>query len=251
MLRGRATIAALLLLLLIAGCEVGTGESRRVSIRHLTSLHRGYPLLLTENISIEGVVISSDRHGEFHNRIVLQDATGGISICISHKELHTLHAIGDSLRVECRGLVLGAYGRAVRLGAESAEGSDYQVEPLELPQWMAHHTPLGIADKLTPAPTLIADLSAEKIATLCLFEGVRFVEAGEKWVPEGESITRHIVDTQAPSDTLAVRISKGVIFGSERIPAGECGVVGVMDYFNDGYQLVLLSEEAVLPKSEN
>lgn len=243
------TVAALLMLS-VAGCSSATEEvaEDRVSIAHLISLHKGYPQTIVEDMAIEGVVISSDRHGEFHNRIVLQDDTGGISVCIDHDELHTLHAIGDSLRVECRGLVLGAYGRAIRLGVEGSAG--YQVDALTPAQWMLHHTMLGVAPKVTPATATIGTLSARQIATLVLFESVRFVEAGERWAPEGESITRHIIDTLSPTDTLAVRIAGRAEFAHERIPSGECRVVGVLDYFGTDYQLVLIGEEGVLSREE-
>ena len=238
------TIWALALVLLLVGCSsrVG-GEVEVVSIRHLTSLYGGYPIEINTPVAIEGEVISTDRSGEFYQRVIVQDATGGISIMVAHKELYTLHSRGDKLRIEPLGLTLGGYGHAVRLGAE---GTNEQVAPLTPAEWNAHHTKVGVSPSLTITPLTIASIGAENIATLALFEGVRFVEAGEPWAEEKTSLSRHIVDDSHPTDTLQVRLSGYSDFHTLAIPKGRCSVVGVVDYFNDHYQLLIDSPDAVL-----
>lgn len=242
----KSKAVGLIMLLWCIGCggvESGEAEAEVVSIRHLQTLYRGYPLTLTDNVAIRGEVISTDRSGEFHQRLIIQDSTGGISIMIAHNRLYSLHSRGDILRVEARGLTLGGYGRSTRLGGE---GEDEQVAPLSLGEWNAHHKRVGVSPQLKITPLTIATIGAENIATLALFEGVRFVEAGEVWAEEKNATSRHIIDLNNPTDTLQVRLSGYSDFHTLTIPEGRCSVVGVVDYFNDHYQLLIDSPDAVL-----
>ena len=243
MLRWCVKYAILLLGLLFMGCESGDGGGEDLlSIRALTARYEGYPLTITDRVMIEGEVISTDRSGEFYNRVVIQDATGGVMIMVDCDTLHLLHSLGDRLRIECRGLTLGGYGRGIRLGAK---GTTEQVEALAISEWRARISEVGVSDELHTTPLTIATLSATNLSTRVLLEGVRFVEAGERWAEQGESLSRHIVDVTHTADTLTVRMSGYSEFWSERIPAGVCDVVGVVDYFGDKYQLLIASPDAV------
>lgn len=246
----RAARVVALLVLLLGSCErlPEEGGERGVSIRHLLGLYSGSPRHIAEPIWIEGEVIATDRSGEFYNRILLQDSTAGVAIMVDCDTLHRLHVRGDRLKVECQGLCLGAYGHSVRIGVA---GTSQQVEAMSLGQWNECHRSLGVTPTpISPTPLRISSLGAEHIATLALFEGVRFVEAGESWAEEGVSQTRHLVDCEHPNDTLCVRLSGYSEFYEELIPSGECSVVGVVDYFATDYQLLLESPDGVLPHSD-
>ncbi len=229
-----------LLAMLLVGCDVGGSEesATELSMRALTARYEGYPQEITDRVLIEGEVISTDRSGENYNRVILQDPTGGVMIMVDCDTLHLLHSIGDRLRIECRGLTIGGYGRGIRLGIE---GKTEQVEALTLGDWLARSEMVGISPEVQTTPITIGTLSATNLYTRVLIEGVRFVEAGEEWAEEKESSTRHIVDAAHTSDTLQVRMSGYSEFRGERIPSGLCDVVGIVDYFGDNYQLLFAS----------
>lgn len=250
-LSNRRHIAYLVALtVLFVGCKSGENgaESRTISIRQLVALYEGYPLLITEPIAVEGVVVSDDRYGEFYNKVVVEDSTGGVTFMVDSPTLYTLHKMGDILRVDCCGLTIGGYGRAARVGERS---SQREVEPLSVARWREQYTFVGVADSLPYRSVALGEVSAELLSTRIYLEGVRFVEAGEKWAPNSESTTRHIVDHTTGSDTLAVRLSGRSDFANEEIPEGECSLFGVLDYFNNHYQLLLASPDEVLSHSEN
>lgn len=252
MLQGRCAIwSALVVLWLLTGCESSAGSdeptTRLVSISHLTSLYDGYPQELSERIAIEGVVISDDRHGEFRHRVVMEDASGGVTVMVASDSLCLLHRVGDVLRVECCGLTLGGYGRSPRLGAE---GQLSEVAPLSLARWHEVHKLVGVAPQVPLHEITIDELSARYISTRLLLRGVRFVEAGEEWAPLERDTTRHLVTSPHGADTLAVRLSGRSDFAHQPIPEGECTLIGVLDYFHEEYQLLLASPEDVLPHSE-
>lgn len=252
MLQGRCAIwSALVVLWLLTGCESSAGSdeptTRLVSISHLTSLYDGYPQELSERIAIEGVVISDDRHGEFRHRVVMEDASGGVTVMVASDSLCLLHKVGDILRVECCGLTLGGYGRSPRLGAE---GQLSEVAPLSPARWQEVHNLVGVAPQVPLHEITIDELSARYISTRLLLRGVRFVEAGEEWAPLERDTTRHLVTSPHGADTLAVRLSGRSDFAHQPIPEGECTLIGVLDYFHEDYQLLLASPEDVLPHSE-
>lgn len=233
----------MLLVVLLVGCEgVAEVEERVLSLRTLTGRYEGYPLTITDRVVVEGEVVSTDRSGEFYNRVVIQDSSGGVVVMVECDTLHLLHSIGDRLRIECQGLTLGSYGRGVRLGVE---GSDEEVEAMPLAEWRERYEEVGISPALRTTPLTIASADATNLYTRVLFEGVRFVEAGEQWAEEKESATRHIVDSNHPTDTLQVRVSGYSEFWAERIPSGVCDVVGVLDFFGTKYQLLIASPYAV------
>lgn len=237
-----------LIVLFVGGCSEEGGpksESIPCTIHHLTSLYRGYPVVLSENLSFEAVVSANDRYGEMRSRVALQDHTGGIMVLVDHPALYKFHSPGDVVRVDCRGLVLGGYGNSVRLGGEGYD--DEEVGRLSLAEWNGHHEKVGVAERLEYSSKRIGELQARDIATLAVVERVRVVEAGESWGSAEGTLTRHLVDVERESDTLCVRLSSRADFLQEIIPQGECRIRGVVDYFHDEFRLVLSSPDDVLP----
>lgn len=252
MLSSRRYIVAhiVALAVLFVGCKAGEeqGESRTISIRQLVALYNGYPHHITERVAVEGVVVSDDSHGEFYHKVVVVDSSGGAMFMVDSPTLYALHKVGAILRIECSGLTVGGYGRAVRIGEQ---GTQNEVDPLSEAHWRELFRFVGVADSLPYRSLALGEVSAELLSTRIYLEGVRFVEAGEKWAPNSESTTRHIVDHTTGSDTLAVRLSGRSDFANEEIPEGECSLFGVLDYFNNHYQLLLASPDEVLSHSEN
>lgn len=235
--------------LLAVGCGVvESGESETISIRTLRALYRGAPVAITQNLAIEGVVVSSDRDGEFYHKVVVEDSSGGIIILVDSDALYRLHRVGDRLHIECRGVTLGDFAGSLRLGAE---GERYEVEPLSVARWREIYQTTGVAEQDPRRESTIGSISATDLSTRLVFSPVRFVEEGEQWAPNGRDTTRHIVDCLSPTDTLLLRLSGRSAFAKEVIPSGECSVVGVLDYRYDHYELLMACEGDVLPLNEN
>ena len=47
-----------------------------VSIAHVKSLYRGYPLRIDDEVEIRGVVTANDSYGAYRYTLVVQDETG-------------------------------------------------------------------------------------------------------------------------------------------------------------------------------
>lgn len=212
-----------------------------MSIASLKSRCREFPTELTVNRVIGGVVASSDRHGEHYHRLVLQDHTGGIVVCIDHDSLYTHYSIGDSLVVSLVGLTLGDYGGEPMLGGEP-EG-ERQVSDIDWGHWQAISRSAGVKPYFVPHHLRIADIGPKYVATRVVVQGAQFVEAGQRWADEGVAQTRHLVDADNPTDTLDVRASGRSQMWWYTIPEGVWSVEGVVGLFGGRYQLVVDSPD--------
>ena len=242
----RDIVACVLICVVASSCTPSTEpDSESLSIASLRGVYKGHPTELTTNKVIGGAVVSSDRHGEHHHRLVLQDPTGGIVVCINHGELHKSYSIGDSLTIRLTGLWLGSYGGELRLGGTPSEGFEVSELPWEHWQTVAH--PQGVAHpaSVEPKPLRIGQISPSDLSTRVIIEGVRFVEAGQTWAQEGVSQNRHLVDIDSPTDTLILRTSGHSDFWWRTIPEGEWSVEAILSIFNDHYQIVISSPDAL------
>ena len=246
LLKSRASrwLMVALLATLSVGCSHPAEGPTTISIAYLRSLYDGYPRKIDQPIAIEGEVVSDDRYGNFYHTLVLQDSSAGIPIIIDHNVLHTLHPVGNRVRVNCFGLTLGSYGKSVRLGGESER--DVEVGALDVGQWQRCATDLGPRLEVSPKTIEIAQIGAREIATLVSIEDVTIVEGGELWSDAAERRDIHIVDSRA--DTLIVRLSPYEELYGSRLPEGRVDVVGVVDYFVPRYQLVISSSKSVIFK---
>lgn len=241
-------VRCILAIVMLAGGCVGCGStangvSKEISIRQLLSSYGNEPRLITERVAVVGTVVSNDRYGEFRHKVIVEDATGGVTFLVACDSLYIYHKVGDRLRVECQGLTIGSYWGSKRIGcADDKE----EVGRLSRAEWREHYTLVGVAQEEPMSRCTIGDIGAERLSTRLLFEGVEFVEAGEQWAPYGRDTIRHIIDRQLPHDTLAVRLSGRSSFAEGVIPEGECWVVGVLDYNYDHYELLLASPYDIL-----
>lgn len=223
-------------------------SERTISIRQLKALYKGYPLRIDEQVAVGGVVVGTDRYGELHNQLVVQDHTGGVVFSIDNSRLYETYSVGDSLHINCCGLTLGAYGHSVRVG-DAPQGDGYQTSPIDWTLWqdIATHCGCGREPKSLRLAA-IGELAPHHISTLVRLDRVRFVEAGEPLAVKGESQNRHLVSAESPNptDTLEVRASGYSDFYDLVLPAGSCSVVGIAGYFHNGYQLVITSPDNIV-----
>ena len=233
---------------MMCGCSEDRSEvDKTLSIRALKLLYRGYPVMITEQVAIEGVVVGTDRYDELYHQLMLQDHTGGVVFSINDARLYETYSVGDSLRVGCCGLTIGGYGHSVRVG-DAPQGDGYQTSPIEWALWCSLVEHCGVGHKPKAERVEIGALDAEHISTSVRVDDVRFVEAGEPLADKSGAVSRHLVSaTQAePTDTLVVRASGRSDFYDMLLPAGPCSVVGIAGYFHDDYQLLITSPDDIV-----
>ncbi|WP_418414711.1 DUF5689 domain-containing protein [Alistipes shahii] len=220
------------LLTLPAGCDRATQPEFTVrppepqnSVAYLKSLCDGKSsVAIAQDITIRGFVTANDLYGEFHRTIVVEDASGGISIAAEGSPLADLYPFGIVATVRCNGLTLCDYGGKIQLGT----------------------TPGGE----TPSAQLLTfdAVSARHIDTRVRFDDVRFADAGKTWCdtdPEtGRAVAteREIVDTRGR--TFTVRTAATCVYAKEPLPQGTGSLYGIIDYFAGKYTLRVTNREA-------
>ena len=166
-------------------CTKGTpyySKPVEVSIAHLKELYKGHPVTVTENCFIEGVVVSSDKWGNFNKSIFVQDGTGGIEVKLDMDKIFAVYNIGGMVRIYCKGLSLGAYGRLIQLG--SAPAAEYETGYIAREDIAGHIEFMGLPEEeILPLSLDFAELTTENAGRIAgckaTFRGVRFVEADD------------------------------------------------------------------------
>ena len=122
----------LLALLLLAACDrtsklsfEGGAPGGVHTIADLKARCTANSVAVTEDITLEGVVTGNDFYGEFYKTLVVEDASGGISVLIDGTRLAFDYPVGAAVTIFCNGLTLGDYGGKIQLG--TAPDGDYGV----------------------------------------------------------------------------------------------------------------------------
>jgi len=84
------------------------------TITRLAKMPQG--VAITEDIIIEGLVIMDDKSGNYRNKIVLEDSTGGIEVLLNQSSLYNDFPVGRKLYIKCKGLYIGNFNSNTQLG---------------------------------------------------------------------------------------------------------------------------------------
>ncbi len=245
-------VAVLLAAVSVVGCRerggitvIGGGEEEDlVSILDLKMRCEGDYYYISEGVTIRGVVIANDHFGEFPKTIVIQDSTAGLEILIEGEGLYRKYMLGWTVEIHCSGLALAYYGGKIQLGLPPTS-PDYNLDRIPT------GTFVRMVDDIEPYEFLARTITIDRIpagivSTYVRFEGVRFVdeEVGLPFFdrdPEtGRSVAtnRHLRDEAG--NILILRTEATCVYGDNLIPSGNVRVWGVLDYFNNEYQLRLM-----------
>lgn len=229
--------------LLLCSCteadRTGDYDGNMVSIRHLKSVYRGSPVRLSEGLSVRGVVVSSDSCGNFYKELVVQDATGGISVRADATGLYRLYSQGTTVIVRCEGLTLGSYGGRLELGIASTE-ANYETGRIPAGQLAStvvrSRTPLPFPK---PRKLVLSELKPEHIGTY-----VRLSPEVKIIAPPGTTWSGNRLFRAAPygasADSILVRTAEKASFAGRPVPTVPIGLCGILSWWNGAYQLVIV-----------
>lgn len=234
----------LLALLLLAACDrtsklsfEGGAPGGVHTIADLKARCTANSVAVTEDITLEGVVTGNDFYGEFYKTLVVEDASGGISLLIDGTRLAFDYPVGAAVTIFCNGLTLGDYGGKIQLG--TAPDGDYGVGRIpreELGRYLRRNPDKDRRPR--PAVCTFDAIGPRQTDTYVCFEGVRFTEAGP-WCdtdPEtSEPQTSERTLTDAQGRTFRVRTLGTCAYATEPVPQGTGSVYGIIDYFNGKY----------------
>ena len=221
-------------------------EKGIISISFLKSRYNGVPRQITEDVSIQGIVVANDERTAYYKTLVVEDATGGIEVKLDDTSLHSEYLLGTTVTVRCNGLTLGDYGGLLQLGWPS---SDKRYETASVPgSRISDYVVITDRPAMSLLPTLltIPQLSGRYLSCLVAFDEVQFAqdELEKRYTENSADTDRHVAD--ATGDTLIVRTSTRAAFAGYSLPKGSGYIEGVLSYFNGKYQLVVTNDARVV-----
>ena len=169
-------------------------DSKIISIKELKDIFEAYPgtsgigqsLTITDDLVIQGKVISSDQAGNVCKSMYLYDERLPVVFEIKVTSgYYITYAPGRLVYIRLQGLVLGNYRTMLSVGVASTN-SDYANGNMEDRNTLEEHVKLGELIGLTAADTLVvtpasySTLTDESLGRLIRFEGLesKFGKAG-------------------------------------------------------------------------
>ena len=203
---------------------------------------------VTDDIIIEGVVVANDETGNVYKQFIINDETGAIIIGVNDVGLYAMVPIGQRVRINCKGLHIGGYGKMAQIGG-LYNGKVGRMNKSVYPK----HVRLVGAPDLNQAemqPQVIDESfftneNKNNLAKFVRLENVTITEANgtELWAPEEKKNSSNVVERNIKmgNTKIVLRMSTYADFANEPIPSGSLNINGVMTRYNDYWQFVISS----------
>lgn len=199
-------------------------------------------------VIVKARVISSDASGNIYNNIVIEDETGAMTIASrtlnSSTKLASQFPFGAEVYLNLSGCYVGRYAGLFQMG----QASGTEISFLENATLTEHMQANSLArPQLVDTMTVdIATLAAAKSNTeqlqyymsrLVRLDNVTFQNAGQ---PFAATATENRYVTDAAGGRINVRCSNRSTWHNEMIPGGTGAVVGILSYFNNDWQVLMI-----------
>ncbi|WP_333660475.1 DUF5689 domain-containing protein [Chishuiella changwenlii] len=204
--------------------------------------------LVADDLSVEGIIITSDESGNMSNTISFQDkaegATAGIQIELAERPVYGFYPIGSTIQVKLKGLKV-AYDRGtIRIGTKLV-GSTFDLD--RMPKELRTKVFIKYCDPIqTIKPkevnSLAEALTPENINTLVTIKNVQFKtpEADVSYYPSGATSTAanvRLIDKNARETDL--RTSMYANFKDTKLPTTSGSITVLVSRFNSTYQVFI------------
>lgn len=197
-----------------------------------------------KEIWIAGSIVSSTEAGNIYKTVVLQDASGAITIGIDTTNIENVYPMGVGMAVNVTGLAIGRYNGLVQLGKLEGTGVNRIANVDFNPHTMLDY----YSGRLDTATVTIAEMEEAAKSTegkikwqsrLVRINDVKFVEGGQPF-SNGSTTSRHIIDSEG--NRMIVYNSSYADFAYDLMPTGEGDVVGILSCYRSSWQLLLIDK---------
>lgn len=223
-----------------SGCIIETPETgSAISIQQLLNEYSGE---ITEDIYIEGTVISSDEFGNFYKKLIIQDTTAGIAINLNATGLNSSYPVGRNIYVLLKGLYINNFG-------EISGNEDGDRIPVSL---MTQYIKKGACfTGLKPDTVAISDLDASYVNKLVTILGVE-IEGAHNGITYADAATQSTVNLNITDcqTTILLRTSGYAQFAADTVPKGNGSITGVFNIFGSDNQLFIRGTEDVVMEGD-
>lgn len=216
-----------------------------------------------DSIILAGRVISSDQQGNVYQRIYVRDESGAMDFRIYGYDLHESYHIGQEVRVNVTGLLVGGYGSQMQIGVwyTNPNTGVTSLGGMDKEEFIrrAQRNGLPTAADAEPNTVTISDLNSwindkEKLiqwqCQLVRIDNVTFEGGGELlWCNNpGNTGSTNRTLKDAAGNSITVRTSDKCKFASQVMPKGTGSVIAILGYFkpNNGtptWQLTVMDPQ--------
>ena len=200
-----------------------------------------------ETFIVKAVVVSSDQGGNCYKYMTVQDETGGIEISIDRTGLYNEYPVGQTIYLDCRGLIVGDYHNKHQVGWKYS-GSVGRINQNALGRYLHKD---GLPDPTNP---LVANpieitgndqLTNQNVNCLVKINGCKFDNKYDGMPLASNDLTMDR-EVYIGNATIIVRTSNYANFRSIAIDANkEYCLYGILSIYNSEYQLTLRTKEDI------
>lgn len=217
-------------------------NSSIASIKKMYGQYDEAPLLIEgDSLILEGYVISSDKNGNFHKELIIQDAAknpkAGITIATETADLYTFFEPGRKVYVLLDGLYIGE-----NLGGVISIGSLYQdhIGRMSKADFETHILRSGEVAEIIPKVISLKEVTDANINTLVKFENMQFAAEilGESYgnMDNTYNVSRPLINCKT-GQTINLRNSGYADFKNQLLPDGSGAITAVLGKYNAEYQI--------------
>lgn len=204
-----------------------------------------------ETFIVKATVVSSDQGGNCYKYLTIQDETGGIEISIDRSSLYNDYPVGQTVYLDCRGLIVGDYNNKHQIGWKDPT-SVRRIHHEALPKYLHKDGLPNPNNPLVAEPIEIngsADLNMENVNCLVKINGCKFTaESNGQPLSLNDFITDREVTINGAS--IIVRTSNYANFRNIIIDASkEYCLYGILSVYKSEYQLALRTKEDIVAGS--
>lgn len=200
-------------------------------------LHGEGQTTVTEDVTIQGRVVSSDRDGNFYNTFFIDDGTGAAEIMAGISDLNTIYRLGQQVVVRLRGLATGWRDGALQIGLPPELGSRYATgyfyNRTVIENWV---TAERYIERVMPTRLTVSELSREFCGRPVRISGLTALDSGT-WAKTSPAVEiGYVRFSTQHSDTqyITVVTSGYASWAYEKIPAGAITLTGLLFYGRGG-----------------
>ena len=222
---------------------------------------------ITEEEVVEGVVVANDVSGNIYQFIYIQglnaDGTlntseGGIGVGIKGLGcLYTLFPVGQKVRINLKGLWIGGYGAAPRIGQPyiNTNGS-MRLGPMPLASMKTNIQKIGAPDPdmVQARPVVASELTSNNITRLTpmlvVLNNAQISDVGwpyAHWEVGGDTYSEyHDITIGNTTMKQLLYTSTSAQFAGDTIRAGRKTIYGLLSRYSSSYQLSLRSLDDIV-----
>lgn len=201
---------------------------------------------IKDDVQIKGIVTANDVEGNVYNEVCVEDATGGILVCIAQGGLWGYLPIGQEILIDLKDLYIGHYGSQPQIGTPYTNTSG-RTFPSRMNRtlWQTKFKLIGTADasRVQPEEFDVSKIEdKEYIKSHCgkvmTVKGIEMAEANGKkvWASEeekdaGNGVSRTIKVNGKKNSNFVVRSSTYADFAAQIMPQGKINLTGIFTVY--------------------